>query len=1405
MTDYRELDQKHLNLTAIYHKLLAAEKSILQFCSVLYEPITPVILGNALQQLSITQFDGQPFAAADLQSTLQFLVSKELLLRERNTAVSCNPAMVELFTREAVQTGMFEKMVEVSLHYSPVRTIWQGGAYLFSNYPQFIRVMRWGIYRQDFDFLTLQLASYQQHGYQRAPISLGGIVQRICNNPFDPDWCLSLSQPFLESILLEILDEGLNHLTPTQGAFDLLQTVCQQGHEHCSDVLLKLCAEHLLLRNRPREAETYLQRLDKTFQDNALPFWGWAQFLQGDIPAAIASFQAGLSHFHKNRQKRKSYFETLNGLFYIFALIKEGSPPSLQTAQKYADIAVRQKNHQFQSTYLALFQLLQVLQGSLGSKKLLLSSTLSSTEKNGGWDLIVTAFCIYWCDLEVAQKRLPDLLVKLANQANLAGMDWINLEAKSLLAQLDPKKVSQKALAQQRSELGVITLVNLVSTQEPWELCLNALSNLQKKVVAEASGSHTATARLVWFLTLQGNSYVLQPKEQKLNAQGHWSKGRSVALKRLKESVEEFNYLTPQDHQICSYLRLEYEYSGYYGGLSYCLDQKALIALIGHPLVFWEDLPDVRVEIVKGEPELLVKKIKGDRIILQLSPNITSETEIVFTKETPTRVRVIEITTEHHRIAEILGKKQLEVPESAQERVLNAIAAISSLVTVHSDIGGGMENVEEVPSDPKPHVHLLPADPGLKVAILSRPFNQGGSYYQPGSGGETVIAEINGKRLQTTRNLKKEKQLAKAFLNACSTLQEWESENNEWWIDDPECCLELLLELQNLGDQIVLEWPEGEKIRVRHHVDPGDFRISIKRHRDWFEASGGLQLDDETLLDMQVLFTLLDQSSGRFVKISNGEFIALTDALRKQLDEFQCFSEKYGKGVRFHSSAALTLEETLAGFDNVKTDKYWKELIQKFQAGESLQPQLPSTLQADLRDYQQEGFAWLSKLSAWGVGACLADDMGLGKTLQALALILTRATEGPSLVIAPTSVCMNWISEANRFTPTLNPIQFRSGDRQKILKNPQPFDLIICSYGFLQQEEVANMLANIQWQTIVLDEAQSIKNFATKRSQAAMKLQAGFKIITTGTPIENHLGELWNLFRFINPGLLGSLESFNERFAIPIERSQDKAARHRLKRLIQPFILRRTKNQVLAELPSRTEILLQVELSHEEKAFYEALRREAIVKLSESELDASSKRLQMLAEIMRLRQACCNPRLVKPNIKIESSKLGLFGEVLEELLENKHKALVFSQFVDHLTMIREYLDKKKISYQYLDGNTTAHDRQKRVKAFQAGEGDVFLISLKAGGTGLNLTAADYVIHMDPWWNPAVEDQASDRAHRIGQKRPVTIYRLVAQGTIEEKIVALHQDKRDLANSLLEGTEMSGKISTEELIRLIQEG
>jgi SNF2 family DNA or RNA helicase len=315
-----------------------------------------------------------------------------------------------------------------------------------------------------------------------------------------------------------------------------------------------------------------------------------------------------------------------------------------------------------------------------------------------------------------------------------------------------------------------------------------------------------------------------------------------------------------------------------------------------------------------------------------------------------------------------------------------------------------------------------------------------------------------------------------------------------------------------------------------------------------------------------------------------------------------------------------------------------------------------------------------------------------------------------------------------------------------------------------------------------------------------MQLKAAFRIVLTGTPVQNHLGEVWNLFNFTNPGLLGSLQHFTDTFIKP----DDEKTRKYLKKLITPFILRRTKSAVLDELPPKTEIVKKIQLSGEEMAFYEALRRQALENLSGNDTHPGAKHIQVLAEITKLRQASCNPLLIDKDIRIPSSKLTTFLEIVNELKENKHRALVFSQFVSHLSIVRKALDEQGVVYQYLDGSSPLSEREKSVRKFQSGEGDLFLISLKAGGLGLNLTAADFVIHLDPWWNPAIEDQASDRAHRIGQTRPVTIYRLVAENTIEEKIIQLHNTKRDLAESLLEGSDQSARLSVNELIALIKE-
>lgn len=438
------------------------------------------------------------------------------------------------------------------------------------------------------------------------------------------------------------------------------------------------------------------------------------------------------------------------------------------------------------------------------------------------------------------------------------------------------------------------------------------------------------------------------------------------------------------------------------------------------------------------------------------------------------------------------------------------------------------------------------------------------------------------------------------------------------------------------------------------------------------------------------------------------------------------------------------------------------------------------------------------RLSGWGAGACLADDMGLGKTVQTIAFLLYRAAEGASLVVAPASVVPNWKNELQRFAPTLNVHVLNGADDCKaLIDGAGEYDVILSTYGLLVNEE--ETLVGKQWNVVCLDEAHTIKNRDTKTSRVAMQLQASARLILTGTPIQNHLSELWNLFRFITPGLLGSYEQFRLKFIVPIEEG-DKEKQRQLKRIVQPFMLRRTKSEVVEELPEKMEITLPVELSEEEMAVYEVIRRRAKAMLEES----NAVSMSTLAEITRLRQAACSIALTDSRWKGETTKIQMLLDLIAEIKEGNNRVLVFSQFTSFLELVRKRLDEQGEPYFYLDGSVTMKQREELVRKFQQGECPIFLISLKAGGLGLNLTGANYVIHLDPWWNPAIEQQATDRAYRIGQQNRVTVYHLIAQHTIEEKILRLHRTKRDLADSLLEGANAGYKLTDKELLEMLTE-
>ena len=948
-------------------------------------------------------------------------------------------------------------------------------------------------------------------------------------------------------------------------------------------------------------------------------------------------------------------------------------------------------------------------------------------------------------------------------------------------------------LADYEKEFGMKPLIRAQRKTEAWEAALQELLDFTavavKKKTASAGG--TGPAARVYYL-LNTTDWKLTPRLQKTKNGTTWSAGRDIGMKAFMEKTAEA--MTPQDCQVADALTVS---RGWGNTLLY--DWKLgpmMMALVGHPYVYDAQNPSRHLDIVKGELQLSVTKENQGFVV---HTNIEEETHLsgcAVRVPEDSKVEVIEISDEKRKFLDTF-KKAGDLPKEAEPMLTTILERLSTRMPVMSELLKNSEVLAKQKGDSRITLQISPVGDGFAVRAVVRPVAGAAVVCEPGKGLEYLAVNVAGKPVQVARSLKKEKAAFASLTEKLSFLDDSREDETRWQVTT-EGGLELLNAVFGLKD-VTVEWPEGAKFRVTHAaLGFADLQLSVNRMGNWFEVSGGIALDGKTKLKVAELLRLVREAKGNFIELGKGDFVALTESLKKQLAALDRVAG--GAGTKtpqvsvFNTGLLGELEKNGA---EIKADKAFRELQERVNEAADVEVPVPTGLTAELRDYQEDGFRWMSRLAAWGAGAVLADDMGLGKTVQTIAVLASRAALGPQLVVVPASVLLNWRDELTRFAPGLKQVILNlAGDRADVLKKAKAGTVVVTTYGILTSE--VETLAEKTWTTAVFDEAHNVKNKETKSFKAAAEVKADFRIMLTGTPLQNHLAEIWALFEIAVPGLLGSFNRFTDRFVLPIERDKDREQQRLLKRLVSPFILRRTKTDVLNELPEKTEMTVKVELSAEEKALYEELREETQVSLENGEINA----MQALTSLMRLRQAACSAELIDPALSIPSSKTQAFLKLADELIENRHRALVFSQFTSHLALIRRALDEKGIKYLYLDGSMSPTQRMKLVEAFENGDMPLFLISLKAGGTGLNLTAADYVIHMDPWWNPAIEDQASDRAYRIGQDRPVTIYRLIAAGTVEEKILKLHATKKSLADALLEGTEMSSRLGREEIMELL---
>ncbi|MDQ7054493.1 MAG: DEAD/DEAH box helicase [candidate division KSB1 bacterium] len=690
-------------------------------------------------------------------------------------------------------------------------------------------------------------------------------------------------------------------------------------------------------------------------------------------------------------------------------------------------------------------------------------------------------------------------------------------------------------------------------------------------------------------------------------------------------------------------------------------------------------------------------------------------------------------------------------------------------------------SLEETKLPPKPRLYLNEHGETLKIELK---FAYGDHEIVPQSPSPHLFAaaEHNQHILKIPRDFDKEAHFRNRLLKSGVT----EIDANSFMPAADDILDWLLAKIPELAQHGFEIYGEEKLSKLRVRRARPQTQIVVSSGIDWFDLQ--LVVDVEGLKVSLAEIQKALEENRRFIKLADGSFVKIPESWLRQFNHLLKIGERADDNTlrlsRVHASLIDTLAEQV---DEMHADPEFMRMLDRLRHFEGIaEIAPPKGLRGELREYQRAGLNWLVFLQEFRFGGCLADDMGLGKTIQALALLLHEKERGntlPSLVVVPKSLVFNWQREAERFTPELK-IHVQTGpDRTRDAVAFEGHDIVLTTYGTLRRD--IGFLREVQFHYVILDESQNIKNPASQTAKAARLLRANHRLALTGTPVENNTLELWSLMTFLNPGMLGNRRYFQSAFATPIERKGDVETARFLHRLVYPFILRRTKDQVEKDLPPKTETVIYTSMEPEQEKLYNTWRdfyRAAILKeIDQKGLNQS--RMKVLEGLMKLRQIACHPALIEPNTDRPSGKFTALIEHIEEILSEGHKILLFSQFVKMLTIIRNHLDKAGIPYEYLDGRT--RDREARVRNFQENDAiKLFLISLRAGGTGLNLTAADYVIHYDPWWNPAVEAQASDRSHRIGQEKHVFVYKFIARNTVEEKVLQLQERKRDLVEKLI---------------------
>ncbi|HEY5921244.1 MAG TPA: SNF2-related protein, partial [Kofleriaceae bacterium] len=816
----------------------------------------------------------------------------------------------------------------------------------------------------------------------------------------------------------------------------------------------------------------------------------------------------------------------------------------------------------------------------------------------------------------------------------------------------------------------------------PWQRALAELA------ARDEMRSPAAAVEVWWQLEDELGSATLTPIVKKQRKKGGVSPGQRVSPERLLD--DHGANLGDQD------LRIAEALTSWLPSRTSTYPARAFTALVGHTRVVLEDALDTPIVVKRvalgfnavdaGEQIRLEPSVDGarfsPRLLAALLAAFEANEPLLVIEQDAGRCVLIDVGADARHLWSVLTKHGDAFPRESHAALLDRLARLEGRLPL--DVPQSLKGAR-LPAELTTVLRMrLVGDATLEVEVFIRPA-PGAPLFPPSVGPRDVMVQREGVRGYVRRDIGDEHVRVRAALARLPLDAAIEGPPLCFAIDDLDAALALVACIQEPPPGIEAEWIDARPTIVSSG-GPAQLRVHIDANRDWFGIGGELVVE-QGRLELAMLLDAVRRQQ-RFVRLDDRRWIELSETLRQHLVGVADRTFSTRNKLELSPGAVPAIRALLEAGARVETPPAWRLLGERLAASTKLRPKPPASLAATLRPYQVQGHAWLSRLAAWGAGGCLADDMGLGKTIQAIALLLDRAKLGPAIVLAPTSVTLNWIDELRRFGPTLCPVIYGDQpDRSDCIARLGKRDVLIVSYGLLVRDAVE--LSSRSFATLVVDEAQALKNPSTQRAKAARALAADFRVALTGTPLENHLGELWSLFSVVFPNLLGSWEQFRDRFAVPIERNNSADARAALARVITPFLLRRTKQEVARELPARTEIQLPIALSSEEAALYEDARLAAVAQLTRATKQTRDerRRFQVLAALTRLRLLASHPRLYDSASALASSKMQRLLELLDELRDEGHRALVFSQFTSHLGLVREELEAAGISFLYLDGST----------------------------------------------------------------------------------------------------------------------